>query len=278
MGGEKVSARQAGAGAALALCLVTLASFPVAVESRQGSSCFLLHEIGVGEVLRAPAEACRARVAPASTFKVAHALAALDAGVIDGPEARIPFDGRELTVPAWRRDHTLRTAMRDSVVWYFQTIADRLGAAREREYLQRFEYGNKDSSSGLTTFWLGGSLVISPEEQVRFWRDFYADALPVPKRHMDTVREILVQPRGQVVNSNGAHPFGEWAPEVVLSAKTGSVTDRTGIEVRWLVGHVARGKRSWIFASLVTGPAGVPPLAAVQQAATALTRARVLVP
>ena len=36
--------------------------------------------------------------------------------------------------PLWRQDHTLATAMRDSVVWYFQEIAKRLGPEREREY------------------------------------------------------------------------------------------------------------------------------------------------
>jgi beta-lactamase class D len=262
----------------LTLWLGAVAFGADAVETRQGSACFLLHEIGVGEILRAPADACRTRVAPASTFKVPHALAALDAGVIDGPDAHIAYDGRELSVPSWRRDHTLRTAMRDSVVWYFQALAERLGEAREREYLQKFNYGNKDSSSGLTTFWLGGSLLISPEEQVRFLQDLYAGALPVEKRQVDTVRAILVQPRGQVTNASGAHPFGEWAPDTIVSAKTGSATDRSGIEVRWLVGHVARGRRAWIFASLVTGAPGVPPLAAVDQAATALTRARVLAP
>jgi beta-lactamase class D len=119
-----------------------------AVEARQGSACFLLHEIGVGEILRAPADACRTRVAPASTFKVPHALAALDAGVVDGSDARMAYDGRELSVPSWRRDHTLRSAMRDSVVWYFQALAERLGEAREREYLQKFNYGTRTARAG----------------------------------------------------------------------------------------------------------------------------------
>jgi hypothetical protein len=43
-------------------------------------SCFLLFELGVGEIRRRPSEACRTRLTPASTFKVPHALAALDAG------------------------------------------------------------------------------------------------------------------------------------------------------------------------------------------------------
>ena len=46
--------------------------------------------------------------------------------------------------------------MRFSVVWWFQHVAEKLGATREREYLRRLGYGNADPSSGLTTFWLGG--------------------------------------------------------------------------------------------------------------------------
>jgi Penicillin binding protein transpeptidase domain len=56
-------------------------------------SCFLLFGLGVGEVRRGPADACRTRITPASTFKVPHALAALDTGVISGPDDKLPYDG-----------------------------------------------------------------------------------------------------------------------------------------------------------------------------------------
>src|ERR1019366_1328665 len=39
----------------------------------QTVSCFLLYEMGVGEVRRSPAEGCSTRVTPASTFKIPHA-------------------------------------------------------------------------------------------------------------------------------------------------------------------------------------------------------------
>src|SRR5262249_25534922 len=134
--------------------------------------CFLLYEVGAGEKRRNPADTCTERVAPQSTFKVPHALAALDAGVVT-TDTLIKYDGHATDMPTWRHDHTLGTAMRDSVVWYFQDIARRLGPDREREYLERFQYGNRDSSSGLTTFWLGESLRISPEEQQRFLLDLF---------------------------------------------------------------------------------------------------------
>ena len=154
------------------------------------ASCFLLYEVGVGEVRRRPSEICTTRLLPASTFKIPHALAALDAGVLSGPDEMMKYDGSALSLAAWRRDHTLASAMRDSVVWYFQRVAERLGAAREGEYLKKFDYGNADPTSGLTTFWLGGSLQISPEEQLRFMRRLYADDLPASPAALRTVPSV----------------------------------------------------------------------------------------
>ena len=166
---------------------------PAPVEAdRPASSCFLLYELGVGEVVRAPAEGCATRVTPASTFKIPHALAALDAGVLSGPDAMLRYDGASVRFDAWRRDHTLASAMRYSVVWYFQGVARLLGEEREQLYLGRFGYGNQDPSSGLESFWLGGSLLISPDEQERFLARLYENALPVSERAM---QDRAIDPR-----------------------------------------------------------------------------------
>jgi len=240
-------------------------------------ACFLLYEVGVGEVRRRPSEICAMRLLPASTFKIPHALAALDAGVLAGPDTKMVYDGSPQANPSWRRDHTLASAMRYSVVWYFQRVAEKLGADRERAYLKKFDYGNADPTSGLTTFWLGGSLQITPEEQLRFMHRLYTDDLPVSPKAMRTVRQLLVQPQGLVVNAVGEHPFAApWPAGTTVSAKTGSGTDRGGKAVRWLVGHVARGPRSWIFVSCVAGGSDTPALAAVDRAASALRDVGVL--
>jgi beta-lactamase class D len=235
------------------------------------SSCFLLYELGVGEVRRSPSDGCSTRVTPASTFKIPHALAALDSGTLAGPNITFAYDGSPDMPETWKRDHTLATAMRYSVVWYFQRVASMLGPDRERAYLAKFDYGNQDSTSGVTTFWLDGSLRISPDEQEKFLVRLYQDALPASKEAMKTVREILVQPPGVVVNATGAHPFdAAWPEGTVVSAKTGSADD-----VRWLVGHVRREKRSWVFVSCVTGPS-LDAMAAVDLAAGSLRTERVL--
>ena len=89
------------------------------------------------------------------------------------------------------------------------------------------------------------------------------------------LRGILVQPRGLVVNATGEHPFATpWPADAVVSAKTGGAADRRGRDVRWLVGHVRRGARAWIFVSCVFAAGGrgddLPALAAVDLAAKAL--------
>jgi beta-lactamase class D len=250
--------------------------WPGAATTTRGS-CFLLYASGAGEVRRNPATTCGVRFSPQSTFKIPHALAALDAGVVADADVTFKYDGRSVPFPAWRGDHSLATAMRDSVVWVFQDIAQRLGERREREYLDRFDYGNRDASGGLTTFWLGRSLAISAEEQVAFLRKLYEGRLNVAPTAANAVRRILIQPAGKVTNALGEHPFAApWPAGTVVSAKTGSGPSADGLTVRWLVGRVERAPRAWIFASNVVGDSNLSPLAAIEQAEQALIAEGVL--
>ncbi len=240
-------------------------------------SCFLLRELGVGEVRRAPAVGCAERVTPASTFKIPHALAALDAGVVKDASTTFAYDGSPMPFPNWMHDQTLASAMRFSVVWYFQRIADALGPVREHEYLAKFHYGNEDASGNPRRFWIEDSLAISPDEQATFLEQFYEGSLPVDRSSLKTVREILVQPEGVVVNATGAHAFAApWPPGTVLSAKTGSASYDRDDGVQWLVGSVRRGERTWVFVSCVAGRLEENRMPAVELAARALREEQVL--
>jgi beta-lactamase class D len=216
-------------------------------------------------------------VSPASTFKIPHALAALDAGVISGIDDKIAYDGRQWSRESWRRDHTLHSAMHHSVLWYFQALAERLGAIRESEYLHRLEYGNEDSSGALTTFWLGQSLQITPEEQQAFLIRLYENQLPIKQSAVNAVKAILVQPPGVVINAAGKHPFNApWPENAVVSAKTGSAIDSSGRGVRWLVGHVQREGRAFVFVSCVVGTRELGASSAIDLAARSLREEGVL--
>ena len=237
----------------------------------------MLLDTKTGGLTRDPADICTTRLPPASTFKIPHALAALDSGVLKDVNEVIPYDGTQYEYEVWRRDQTLASAMRYSAVWFFQRVAERLGTGREEFYLRRLRYGNADPSSGLTTFWLGESLRISPEEQLTFLRRLYYGELPVSDRAMSAVRDVLIQPPGVVVNATGEHPFdAPWPPATSVSAKTGSVSFQETHAVRWIVGRVERGPQAWIFVSCVTGAADLDAMAAVDLAARSLRLRHVL--
>ncbi len=126
----------------------------------------------------------------------------------------------------------------------------------------------------MTSFWLGDSLQISPDEQLAFLRRFFAGQLPVSDDAARTVRGILLQPTGQIVNATGEHPLGKgWPSGTTLYAKTGSGVDK-GRRVVWLVGRVGRGGRAWVFVSCVIG--SDEPMAAVDLAAARLGQLKVL--
>ncbi|MGH8470134.1 MAG: hypothetical protein ACREVY_14500 [Gammaproteobacteria bacterium] len=84
----------------------------------------------------------------------------------------------------------------------------------------------------MTTFWLDQSLQITPEEQQAFLLKLYQNNLPIAKSAIDAVKEILVQPRGVVINAAGEHQFNApWPADAVVSAKTGSANETHRAEV-----------------------------------------------
>src|SRR5690606_907372 len=104
---------------------------------------FVLLDLRTGERVVHDAERARTRYVPASTYKIPNTLIALETGVASGADFALAWDSttapRESWWPdAWARDHTLRTALPASVVWFYQELARRIGAERTRDYLERF--------------------------------------------------------------------------------------------------------------------------------------------
>ena len=86
------------------------------------------------------------RTLPASTFKVPHALVALQTGVVD-TRTVIKWDGKKRDYEVWNRDQMLESAIRMSAVWVFQQFATAIGRDRELEYLRKFQYEARRHSS-----------------------------------------------------------------------------------------------------------------------------------
>ena len=188
---------------------------------------FVLLDGQTGQLRYYQRERARRRYLPASTFKIPNTLIALETGVASGPDFPLPWDSSAAptTRAAWARDQTLATAFRNSVYWYYQELARRVGEGRMRDWLARLDYGNQDMG-GLDNFWLRGDLRISPEEQVRFLRRLHDGDLPVSARSRAIVRELML------LEDAGAYR---------LYGKTGSSDVTPTRENGWLVGFVEVG-------------------------------------
>lgn len=181
---------------------------------------------------------CREGFLPASTFKIANALIGLESGVIPDADYILPWDRVTRGNAEWNRDHTLRSAMRYSVVWYYQELARRVGPERMRQYLEQIGYGNCNINGGIEKFWLTGGLRISPEQQVDFLRRLHDDRLPFSQRSLDQVKEMMIK---------------EKTAEYVLRAKTGWA-DEPEENVGWYVGYLEKGDDVYYFATVLTAP------------------------
>ncbi len=160
---------------------------------------------------------------PASTFKVPHALIALDLGVAS-PDTEMAWDGVERSISAWNRNHTLASAIQYSAVWYFRRLAPQIGRARMQRALDQLDYGNHTIGAQLDAFWLDASLRISPRQQVSFWHRLHDLALPAsPAAHRQVLAMVEL----------------ERSEDAVLRGKTGWYQNpRDAQQVGWLTGCV----------------------------------------
>lgn len=186
------------------------------------------------------AERAAERFCPASTFKVPHALFALDAGVLRDEFELIPWDGAEHRIAGWNADQTLRSSLRHSTVWVYQQFARELGAERERAYLEKLGYGNRAVGDDVTTFWLDGSLRISAIEQMDFLRRLHRNQLPFAVEHQRLVKDVMINEAGR-----------DW----ILRAKTGWQA-RLERHIGWWVGWVETPQGAVFFALNIDMPRG----------------------
>jgi beta-lactamase class D len=234
---------------ALALSLITLV--PPAVGAGE---CVVIAPLA-GPETAFGGDDCSHRTLPASTFKIPHALIALQTQVVTARSV-VRWDGVKRDYDAWNRDQTLESAIRMSAVWVFQQFATAIGRDRELEYLKKFSYGSAAFERDVTSFWLNGDLQISPIEELAFLRRMFRYDLPVDRAHIDAVKADLTMPRGKFVNAAGVHEFGlRWPADTIVRVKSGNGTVN-GEQVSWLVGALESGGQQYVFASRARGKAG----------------------
>jgi len=254
---------------ALLPAAVLIATLVLTVRAQPAvHTCVLTSDIAGVSRLAGSSSDCSTRLPPASTYKIPHALIALETGVITETTVK-KWDGvRHPDQPKWNQDHTVLSAMKPSVLWFFQAMAPAIGAARAHEWLERFHYGNADTGGDIRQYWLNGRLRISPDEQLAFAKQFYSAALPgVSRDHIAHLQAAMEQAPGTVENARGVHLLDvRWRDGLSLNTKTGATTTADGQSVSWLVGRLTIDLRQLVFVSAVWSDGGVDNLDAVRLA------------
>ncbi|WP_415403983.1 penicillin-binding transpeptidase domain-containing protein [Tateyamaria sp. SN3-11] len=145
------------------------------------------------------------------------------------------WEGQPTWNEDWKRDHTLQSAFRNSVVWIYQDIVQQVGAPGMEAWLQRLDYGNATTGGPdtLTTYWLNDTLQISAVEQVDFLTRLVEQRLPISPETYAAADDIMLADTGE-----------GWE----LRAKTGWRHGRDIMDIGWYVGWVACGDDHYVFA------------------------------
>jgi len=192
---------------------------------------FMVYDMYSGKYYYYDSARCFTRFTPASTFKIPNSIIGLETGVISDENYIIKWDSTK-SRETCDRDLTLKEAIKFSCVWYYRELARRVGAEKMQAMLNSFDYGNKDISSGVDKFWLEGSLKISQAEQIEFLKKLYKYELPVSKRSIDILKNIIV------LDSTESY---------IMRGKTGWGFENKK-DIGWLAGWIEKSDNTYFYA------------------------------
>jgi beta-lactamase class D len=200
---------------------------------------FVLYEVSADRLTLVNAKRAEIRLVPASTFKIANSIIALETGVVQDENEIIPYGGKPQPFKQWEKDMSMREAIALSAVPIYQELARRIGHERYHDWLARLDYGNRHTGTVVDTFWLDGPLEISAVEQARFVARLAQGKLAASPRTQAITRDII---RLETIGSN------------VLYGKTGWRFSSSP-NIGWWMGWVERDGEIFAFALNIDMPA-----------------------
>lgn len=199
---------------------------------------FVVRDVESGRTQIYRPERAAVELTPASTFKIPNSIIGLETGVLADAATTFRWDPVRDPVAddmpqVWKGDHTLASAFRNSVVWYYRELARQVGPERMQSWIDRLDYGNHSISGGIDLFWLRGGMRISALEQVDFLERFVTGRLAIRASTTATLREIMLVTR---------------TDSYALYGKTGTAIPSETEQIGWLVGFAESGGRTSVFA------------------------------
>jgi beta-lactamase class D len=231
---QDLSPKSIPSSAATATAIPSMIEKPELASYFQGfTGAFVLYNLSSSQTLRYNPNGCAEQILPASTFKILNALIGLDTGVIPDENYVIQWDGTIYPTASWNQDHTLKTAMQNSVVWYYQELARRVGKEKMQQNLDGVGYGNQELSGKIDEFWLDGSLKISADQQIIFLKRLYQNDLPFSQRSMQIVRQIILLEKTDTYQLSGKIGSGQMGDS----------------NIGWFVGYLEKKDDVYFFAT-----------------------------
>ncbi|MDF2948534.1 MAG: serine hydrolase [Sedimentibacter sp.] len=145
---------------------------------------------------------CEKRTSPCSTFKIIATIMGLDKGIITSVDTTMGYDGTIYSTEKWNKNLSLKDAFKESCVWYFRKVIDKVGQSNVQSYLDKLKYGNCDISewdgSGINSlpelngFWLESSLEISPKEQVNILASLFSGKTDCSEQNINILKEVML--------------------------------------------------------------------------------------
>lgn len=220
---------------------------------------FVLKDVDANRILVEEGDVS-SEMSPYCSFNIILSLIGFDTGVLQSPDNPLwPFKEEyaeeyltwnESYPEKWRADHNPAAWMRNSCVWFSQELARKLGAKTMTDYVEKFAYGNQNlegdsgKANGLTRFWIGSSLRISPSEQIALIERLVKGEMPVSEEaHIHTKSILFVEnlPNGMALyGKSGSGSYANGREEPML-------------RVSWFVGWVEQGERKLAFVYRLNG-------------------------
>jgi len=175
---------------------------------------------------------------PASTFKIANSMIALETSVVEDENTVLMWDGRKRAFKSWEADMTFKEAFHKSCLPCYQQLTREMGVENMQEYTQKLDYGKLVfDSTTYDSFWVAGKSGINQFQQIEFLIRFYTSQLPISARTEKILKKMI---RIAGVDE-----------EYKLSAKTGW-SNQNDVDNGWYVGYLEKDGNVYYFATNIS--------------------------
>ena len=167
---------------------------------------------------------------PGGTFKIFLSLVGFETKNIKSPGV----DVTELKT-TWKPEHEAKAVYQNSTVHYYEDLSHNIGQSEIKNWMDKVQYGNEDTTGGIPHFWQSDGLKISSDEQIGFLRKLYEHKLPFEPVNMEKVKGMMT-----IRDTLG----------YTLKGKTGwAMQDNQ--DIGWFVGYIETKNDTYFFANCI---------------------------